>query len=141
MKHWRQFFLEIFDIASFWHWGVWHRIIILENNFHFLKFKDCFKTKMLFLKKITLGKWLGYLSLEKEFCKTINKKRFLLFIFQEVTSFVVMEKEVFTRCMSDILNVMNLSIRVVTTGSYVSVKELMWADERFRYILQSRRKK
>ena len=68
---------------------------------------------------------MGYLSLEKEFCKTINIKRFLLFIFQEVTSFVVMEKEVFTRCMSDILNVMDLSIRVVTTGSYVSVKELM----------------
>ena len=68
---------------------------------------------------------MGYLSLEKEFCKTINKKRFLLFIFQEVTSFVVMEKEVFTRCMSDILNVMDLSIRVVTTGSYVSVKEIM----------------
>lgn len=84
---------------------------------------------------------IGILITWKRILKTINKKRFLLFIFQEVTSFVVMEKEVFTRCMSDILNVMDLSIRVVTTGSYVSVKELMWADERFRYILQSRRKK
>ena len=62
-------------------------------------------------------------------------KCFLLFLFQEVKSSVAMEKEAFTRCMLDILNVMDLPIRVVSTDRHVSIKKLMKTDERFRHIL------
>ena len=59
----------------------------------------------------------------------------LLFSFQEVTSSVAMEKEAFTRCMLDILNVRDPPIRVVSTDRHVSIKKLMKTDERFRHIL------
>ena len=35
----------------------------------------------------------------------------------------------------DILNVMDLSIRILSTDRHVSIKKLMKTDERFRHIL------
>ena len=42
-----------------------------------------------------------------------------------------MEKEAFTRCMLDILNVMDLAIYVVSTDRHVSIKKLMKTDQDF----------
>ena len=46
-----------------------------------------------------------------------------------------MGKEAFTSCILDILNVMDLPIRVVSTDRLVSIKKLMKTNERFRHIL------
>ena len=48
-----------------------------------------------------------------------------------------MEKETVTRCMLDILNVMDLPICIVSTDRHVSIKKLMKTDERFRHMLYS----
>ena len=104
------------------------QIKIPENTFHFLKsqgIKNYFSIKIIFLIKIISGKKATPLII----------KCFLLFSFQEVTSSVAMEKEAFTRCMLDILNVMDLPIRVVSTDRHVSIKKLMKTDERFRHML------
>ena len=46
-----------------------------------------------------------------------------------------MENEVYSHCMLDILNIMDLSIRVASTGKHVLLKKLMKTGESFRHIL------
>ena len=103
------------------------QVKISENTFHFLKcqgIKNYFSIKIIFLIEIVSGKKTTPLII----------KCFLLFSFQEVPSSVAMDKEAFTRCMLDILNVMDLPIRVVSTDRHVSIKKLMKIEERFRHI-------
>ena len=73
--------------------------------------------------------------MKKKIVTPLIIKCFLLFSFQEVTSSVAMQKEAFTRCILDILNVMDLAIRVVSIDRNVSIKKLMKKDKRFRHIL------
>ena len=75
--------------------------------------------------------------MKKKIVIPLTIKCCLLFSFQEVTSSVAMEREAFTRCMLDILNVMDLPIPVVSTDRHVSIKKLMKTDERFWHILIS----
>ena len=46
-----------------------------------------------------------------------------------------MEKEAFIRCILDILNVMDLPVRVISTDRHTGIKKLMRTDERFQDIL------
>ena len=46
-----------------------------------------------------------------------------------------MEKEAFVRCILDILNVMDLPVRVISTYRHTGTKKLMRTDERFQDIL------
>ena len=46
-----------------------------------------------------------------------------------------MEKEAFVRCILDILNVMDLPVRVISTYRHTGIKKLMRTDERFQDIL------
>ena len=133
----KTFFLRIFHTARpcikvF----VGIQIQIRENTLHFLKcqgIKNCFQTKTIFpIRKNDNDQDTGHLK--KKIVTPLVIKCFLLFSFQEVTSSVAMEKEGFTRCMLDILNVLDLPIRVVSTDKYVSIKKLMKTDERFRHI-------
>ena len=50
-------------------------------------------------------------------------------------SSVVMEKEAYTRCMLDILNIMDLCIHVASTGRHVLIKRLMKTGESLPHIL------
>ena len=58
-----------------------------------------------------------------------------MFLLVYISGSYELEKEAFTRCMLDILNVMDLHIRVVSTDRHVSIKKLMKTDERCRHIL------
>ena len=66
---------------------------------------------------------------------TDQKKLRIWTVFAQCASCVAMEKEAFTRCMWNILNVMDLPIRVVSRDTHVSIKKLMKTNERFRNIL------
>ena len=46
-----------------------------------------------------------------------------------------MEKEAFVRCILDILNVMDLPVRVISTYRHTGIKKLMRTEERFQDIL------
>ena len=58
-----------------------------------------------------------------------------MFLAVFITGSVAMEKETFTRCMLDILSVVDLPIRVVSVDRHVSIKNLIKTNETFRHML------